>query len=120
IDECRARLERDDGAVIREIESNYWDPAVRLRDCSETGVGVQVLRTVPVLFSYHARSEQGRDVARFLNDYIAGLCRAHPRRFVGLGTLPMQAPDLAVRELDRCVQDLDLAGVQIGSHVNHW
>jgi len=120
IDECRARLVRDDGALFREIGSNCWDPEVRLRECSEAGVGVQVLSTVPVLFSYHARSEQGRDVARFLNDHIAGLCRAHPRRFIGLGTLPMQAPELAARELDRCVQDLGLAGVQIGSHVNHW
>jgi len=44
--------------------------------------------------------------------------RQHPRRFVGLGTLPMQGPDLAVRELERCVRDLGLRGVQIGSHVN--
>src|SRR5204863_1001161 len=120
IDDCRARMLRDDGTLFREIESNCWDPATRLRECDECGVGVQVLSTVPVMFSYQAHGEQARDAARFLNDHIAGLCRAHPRRFAGLGTLPMQAPELAVRELDRCVQDLGLAGVQIGSHVNHW
>jgi hypothetical protein len=38
----------------------------------------------------------------------------------GLGTLPLQAPDLAVKELRRCVQDLGLAGVQIGTSVNEW
>jgi aminocarboxymuconate-semialdehyde decarboxylase len=43
-----------------------------------------------------------------------------PQRFVGLGTLPMQAPALAVRELERCMKTLGLAGVQVGSHVNDW
>jgi aminocarboxymuconate-semialdehyde decarboxylase len=38
----------------------------------------------------------------------------------GLGTLPMQNPQMAATELRRCVQDLGLAGVQIGSHVNDW
>ena len=54
---------------------------------------------------------------RHLNDHIAGLCREYPKRFVGLGTLPMQAPELAVKELERCVKELGLAGVEIGSHV---
>src|SRR5207248_5163493 len=43
--------------------------------------------------------------------------RAYPRRFLGLGTVPLQSPDLAVRELDRCVHELGFRGVQIGSHV---
>jgi aminocarboxymuconate-semialdehyde decarboxylase len=43
-----------------------------------------------------------------------------PKQFVGLGTLPMQAPDLAIGELERCVGELGLCGVQIGSHVNDW
>jgi aminocarboxymuconate-semialdehyde decarboxylase len=118
--ECRARMLRDDGTSFREIESNAWDPAVRLRECDAAGVGVQVLSTVPVMFSYWARGEHAYDVARFLNDHVAGLCRDNPRRFIGLGTLPMQAPELALRELDRCVRELGLAGVQIGSHVNDW
>ena len=120
VDDGHARLLRDDGSVFREIGRDCWDPATRLRDCDAAGVGVQVLSTVPVFFSYHARPEQARDIARFLNDHVAAVVRAHPRRFAGLGTLPMQAPDLAVRELDRCVKDLGLAGVEIGSHVNHW
>jgi aminocarboxymuconate-semialdehyde decarboxylase len=117
---CRARMLRDDGTFFREIESNCWDPAARLRDCDAAGVSVQVLSTVPVMFSYWAKPEHGLDVARFLNDQIAELVRGQPTRFVGLGTLPMQAPDLAVRELERCVGELGLAGVQIGSHVNGW
>lgn len=120
IDACRARLVRDDGSDFRIVESNCWDPGVRLRDCDAAEVGVQVLSTVPVLFSYGAQPAHGHDVARFLNDHLAGLCRDHPRRFVGLGTLPLQDPELAVRELTRCVRELGLAGAQIGSHVNRW
>src|SRR4029078_3196657 len=62
----------------------------------------------------------GAEVARFLNDHLAGVVAGAPRRFVGLGTLPMQAPALAVRELERCIKTLGLAGVQIGTHVNDW
>ena len=73
------------------------------------------------------------DLSRYLNDHIAQIVAENPTRFVGLGTLPMQAPDMAVKELRRCIQDLGLAGnfhlisksnhhsgVQIGSHVNDW
>lgn len=117
---CRARMVRDDGKFFREIESNCWDPVVRLHECDSHGVDVQVLSTVPVMFSYWTKPGDGHDLSRFLNDHLAGVVRTNPKRFVGLGTLPMQAPDLAVKELERCVKDLGLAGVQIGSHVGDW
>ena len=116
----RARMVRDDGTPFREVESNVWDPAARIADCDAAGVDVQVLSTVPVMFSYWAKPTDGLELARFLNDHLAGVVRAHPRRFVGLGTLPMQDPALAVAELERCIRRLGLAGVQIGSHVNEW
>lgn len=107
-----------DGRFFREIEENCWSPARRVEECDAAGVRVQVLSTVPVMFSYWAKPEHGYEVARFLNDHIAETVRAYPRRFVGLGTLPLQSPDLAARELERCVRELGLRGVQIGSHVN--
>ena len=120
IDECRARMVREDGTSFREIESNCWDAQRRMRECDGLGVGVHVLSTVPVMFSYGAAPKRGWDLSRLLNDHVASICGAHPRRFVGLGTLPMQSPDLAVRELERCIGELGLAGVEIGSHVNQW
>lgn len=103
---------------FREVESNLWDPNRRIEECERCGVAVQVLSTVPVMFSYWARPEHALDLARILNEHLATIVRDHPSRFVGLGTLPLQAPDLAQRELERCVRELGLVGVQIGTHVN--
>ena len=114
-----ARMCIDDQS-FRTIGANSWDPAVRIAECDATGVDVQVLSTVPVMFSYWAKPADTLDLSRMLNDHIADVVRANPTRFVGLGTLPMQAPDLAIVELERCVKDLSLAGVEIGTHVNEW
>ncbi|MCU0449792.1 MAG: amidohydrolase [Bernardetiaceae bacterium] len=116
---CRARM-MVDNRFFREIEDNCWDPRTRLRECTHAGVDVQVLSTVPVMFSYWAQPQHALDLACLLNDHLAGVVARYPDRFVGLGTLPLQAPDLAIKELERCVKRLGLAGVQIGSHVNDW
>jgi aminocarboxymuconate-semialdehyde decarboxylase len=106
------------GSVFREIESNSWSVEARLIECDAAGVGVQVLSTVPVMFSYWAQPSLALELARHVNDHIAGVVAAHPARFAGLGTIPMQSPDLAIGELERCVRDLRLSGVEIGSNVN--
>ncbi len=107
-----------EGKLFRRVDANCWDADVRLKDCEAHGVGVQVLSTVPVMFSYWARAEDALDLSRFLNDHIAGLVHRFPKRFIGLGTVPMQDSDLAIRELERCVKVLGLAGIEIGSHIN--
>ncbi len=117
---CRARMLKDDGTFFREVESNCWDTNARIQDCKRSGVDIQVLSTVPVMFSYWAKPAHALDLSKFLNDDLARAVKSNPARFVGLGTIPMQAPDLAVRELERCVKELGLLGVQIGSHVNDW
>ncbi len=115
----RARVMIDD-RCFREVKDNCWSPERRLEECDRHGVDVQVLSTVPVMFSYWAKPHDANDLSRLLNDHIADVVQRHPKRFVGLGTLPLQEPTLAIRELERCVNDLGLAGVEIGSHVNDW
>jgi aminocarboxymuconate-semialdehyde decarboxylase len=109
-----------DGKLFREIQDDCWNSERRLADCQRHGVDVQVLSTVPVMFSYWAKPEHTYDLARLLNDHLAEVVGQYPTRFVGLGTLPLQEPELAIRELERCVKQLGLRGVEIGSHVNDW
>ena len=116
---CCARMMIDD-RFFRDVQDNLWEPKTRLHECGQHGVDVQVLSTVPVMFSYWAPPLDALDLSRILNDHVASVVADYPTRFHGLGTVPMQAPDLAARETERCVKELGLAGIQIGTHVNDW
>ncbi|KAI8615538.1 hypothetical protein BC830DRAFT_1161320 [Chytriomyces sp. MP71] len=122
-----------DGKPFRTVECNCWQPEERIKEMAETSVDVQVISTIPVFFNYWAKPEHCLDLARaenpkhrtlhtnrYLNDNIAQTCSRYPNKFVGLATLPMQAPELAVQELKRCVEELGYRGIQIGSHINDW
>jgi aminocarboxymuconate-semialdehyde decarboxylase len=71
------------------------------------------------MFSYWAEPADTLDLSMLLNDHLGAAVAAHPDKFIGLGTLPLQDPALAVAELKRC-KSIGLAGVQIGSHINNW
>ncbi|MGC2237773.1 MAG: amidohydrolase family protein [Pyrinomonadaceae bacterium] len=114
---CCARMIKDDGHFFREIEDNCWSAEKRVEECANFGVDVQVLSTVPVMFSYWSEPLDGAEISKFLNDGIAEVVQKFPKKFVGLGTVPMQDTALAVKELEQCKR-IGLVGVQIGSNVN--
>jgi len=109
-----------DNKFFREIQDNCWSPETRIAECIVHNVDIQVLSTIPVMFSYWAKPLDALDLSRFLNDHIAEIVAQYPTKFIGLGTVPLQSIDLAIKELERCINVLNLAGVQIGSHVNSW
>lgn len=119
VNDCQAHM-LIDGKLFRKIESNCWDPTQRLKDCDQMGIHIQVLSTIPVLFSYWTPPKDGLEISRFLNDHLASVCRTQPDRFIPLGTLPMQDPELAIQEMHRCMDSLGFAGFEIGSHINEW
>jgi gamma-resorcylate decarboxylase len=85
----------------------------RLRQMDECGIEMMLLSlNAPVV---QAIPDAGRanDVARKANDYLAREVQKRPDRFQGLAALPMQDPDLAIRELDRCIRDLGFKGVLV-------
>ena len=118
-DSCCANMVDDSGKFFREVKPNCFDAEVRLKECAEMGIDVQALSTVPIMFSYWAKPDDALYVSQFLNDHIAEVASKNPKNFVSLGTIPMQAPELAVKELER-IKSMGFLGVQIGSHVNDW
>jgi len=116
-DDCSARM-MIGGRVFREITDNVWNPERRIEEMDSVGVSMHVLSTVPVMFSYWAKPRDALELCRILNDHIAEVVRANPKRFVGLGTIPLQDVDLAAQELQRCERELGLRGVEIGTHVD--
>lgn len=114
---CCARMMKGD-KFFREIESNCWETKDRIVDMDQTGVDIQVLSTIPVLFNYWAKAEHGLETSRFFNDHIATCVDLHPDKFIGLGTVPLQDIDLAIKEMERVVTELKMPGIEIGSNVN--
>lgn len=103
---------------FRTIEENCWDEEIRIADYEKFNTQVQVVCTVPVMFSYWSKPKDGLMLSQFLNDHIAGLQTKYPKNYVGLGTIPMQDTDLAIQELQRLKKELNISGIQIGSNIN--
>src|SRR6516162_3174390 len=95
----------------------WFDAERRLEASAASGLDAELLSPFPALLNYRAPAEVGRELARVTNEYVTGLVAAYPARFYGLGTVPMQDPDMAAAELTE-VAKAGLAGVEIASNVN--
>ena len=105
------------GKVYRTVSDGCWSVPRRIADMDGMRVTRQALSPMPELLSYWLPLEDARVLIRYLNDQIAAMVHAAPQRFVGLGAVPLQDVDSAVRELEY-VRTLGFAGVEIASHVN--
>ena len=114
---CEACMMKGD-KLFRVVENNCFEVDLRLKEMDETQVTMQVLSTIPVLFNYWAKAVDGYETSRFFNDHIADSVTKHPDRFIGIGTVPLQDIDLAIKEMERCVNELKMPGLEIGSNIN--
>ncbi len=114
---CEACMIRGE-KFFRKVEENCFRADIRIKEMDDTEVTMQVLSTIPVLFNYWAKPEDGLETSIFFNDHIAETVEKKPDRFVGLGTVPLQDVDLAIKEMERCVKELKFPGLEIGSNIN--
>ena len=105
------------GNFFRRIVENCWDESLRIKEYEQFNTQVQVVCTIPVMFSYWANPTDCAELSRFLNDHIAELVQQYPKHYIGLGTIPMQDTEEAIKELER-IKSIGLVGIQIGSNIN--
>jgi aminocarboxymuconate-semialdehyde decarboxylase len=95
-----------------------WTPEERIADMDSLGVDVHVVSPYVGFYNYQLDAAVAAATSRATNDEIAAMVKGWPQRFAGLGTLPMQDVKTAVGELERCLTQLGLKGVEINDHVN--
>ncbi|MDB5839583.1 MAG: amidohydrolase [Herminiimonas sp.] len=90
----------------------------RIRDMDRMGVDIQAVCPAPYQFFYFTEPDVGAGLARDVNEGIAKLVAAHPDRLAGLGSVPLQNAELAIRELEYATKVLGLRGIEINTNVN--
>jgi aminocarboxymuconate-semialdehyde decarboxylase len=108
--EVNVKQMQDRAAKLSTIE-------VRLKDMDRMGIDIQAVSPAPQQTYYWTEPGLGAEVSRMVNDRLAEIVAKWPDRFVGLGTVPLQNVELAVIELERCVKQLGLRGVEINPNV---
>lgn len=107
---------RHRGARFFGVTAPMTDPIQRLADMDRVGIDVEVL-SVSTPNVFFAEGAGQVEVARAVNDAYAELIAQHPKRFKGFASIPMDAPDAALRELDRALGELKLHGVVLLSNI---
>lgn len=116
-------LPQDDGsammmmgdALFMRLDDRFWSPTRRMADMARQGIDMQVLSPIPILTCYWGEPAANQTVARFLNTYIAQVVAEHPEHFIGMATVPLQDPTLAIAELRHIRDTLSIKTVEIGT-----
>lgn len=102
----------------QDMHGRLTDAATRLADMDRLGIDIQAISPAPNQYFYWADPDLGRQTSRLINTRLAELASQHTDRFVALGTVPLQQPELAVAELRHCMRNLGMKGVEISSNVD--
>ena len=103
---------------FRKLDARSWDIARRIEDMDRDQVNMQVLSPMPELLSYWLEPADAQILCDATNHLISSMVSAAPRRFRGLGSVPLQNPTAAARALSRLKAEFGLMGVEIGSNIN--
>jgi aminocarboxymuconate-semialdehyde decarboxylase len=106
------------GKVYRTVSDKCWDTARRVADLPAMGLALQVVSPMPELLSYWMQAADAQQLLRYTNDQIAAMVAESGGRIAGLGAVPLQDLDLAIRELEYVVKTLGFPGVEVGSNIN--
>ncbi|WP_328685173.1 amidohydrolase family protein [Streptomyces sp. NBC_00343] len=104
-------------AQLQRLARKLTDVTTRLADLDAMGVDIQVVGPMP-MHHYWADPDLAIHLARTVNAAVAAHCATAPDRLYGLGTVPLQHPDLAVALLDQAVNDHGLYGVSVSTTVD--
>jgi aminocarboxymuconate-semialdehyde decarboxylase len=106
------------GKNFRTITDQCWSPERRILDMDSENVDIQVLSPMPELLSYWFNAEDTLDFSRYINFQLSEFIAANPNRFLGLGMLPLQDPEMAAKEIKPFIKDVGLKGVEVGTNIN--
>ena len=115
--DCHHKNVMIDGKNFRTVTDECWDVERRTEAMAQMGIARQVLSPMPELLSYWLPLDDALALSRHVNDSIAAMVARAPNRFIGLGSVPLQDPDVAARELERLMRD-GFRGVELGSNIN--
>jgi aminocarboxymuconate-semialdehyde decarboxylase len=106
------------GKLYRTVTDGSWSVPRRIEQMSEMRVNRQALSPMPELLSYWLPLADAKVLIRYLDEQIAEMIALAPERFVGLGAVPLQDTESAIRELEFLMKELKFSGAEIASHVN--
>ena len=111
------RLFRRNGSTVAWSRADMFDIDQRLHEMDEKDIAIRILSlSAPNVYLWEGAHQL--EAARHINDALGKLCRQHPDRFVGLASLPLEDIEGSLVELDRCINEIGMKGVVIGSNID--
>ncbi len=105
------------GNRIVTITPPMVDINQRLEDMEKSGIDMQILSlSAPSVDIFPAKL--GESIAQIVNDEFAQICQDYPKHFMAFATLPYKDPDKTIKELKRCIDELNFVGACIGTNIN--